>query len=97
MKRNRTIREDAEDGLFDAFLRLKTAADCKAFLHDLCTPAELEAMADRWRVAGMLEEGIPYRTISEKTGVSVTTVTRVARCLHDPDSGYRRVMGKAKE
>ncbi len=46
----------------------------QAFLRDLCTPAELEAMADRWRVYSLLRKGVPYREIYDLTGVSATTM-----------------------
>ena len=45
-------------------------------------------MADRWAVVGHLKRGLPYREIHERTGVSVTTVGRVARCLVDGTGGY---------
>ena len=59
-----------------------------AFLRDLCTPAELEAMCDRWRVVPMLLQGVPYREIHERTLVSVTTIGRVARTLERGTGGY---------
>lgn len=81
--------------LFEAVLALKGAADCAAFFADLCTPAELEALAGRWKVARLLDQGLPYREISEKTGISTATVTRVARCLtYGREGGYRRVLDR---
>ncbi len=59
-----------------------------SFFTDLCTPAELNAMADRWQVVPLLRQNIPYRTIHEQTGVSVATITRVARCLNLGEGGY---------
>ncbi|WP_225763934.1 YerC/YecD family TrpR-related protein [Stenotrophomonas sp. Marseille-Q4652] len=59
-----------------------------AFLRDLCTPAELEAMVDRWRVVPLLLDGVPYRDIHQRTGVSVTTTGRVARTLESGHGGY---------
>ena len=59
-----------------------------AFLRDLCTPAELEAMADRWRVVPLLLQGLPYREIHDRTLVSVTTIGRVARTLERGTGGY---------
>lgn len=83
--------------LFEAVLTLKSPADCAAFFSDLCTPAELEALAGRWRVARLLDEGLPYRRISEATGISTATVTRVARCLtYGRDGGYRRALDRLK-
>ena len=79
--------------LFEAVAGLKDTAACAAFFADLCTPAELEALAGRWKVARLLDQGLPYREISEKTGISTATVTRVARCLtYGKDGGYRRAL-----
>ncbi len=80
---------DPVDALCDAFARLGTAVEVRAFLDDLCTPAEIEAMADRWRVIPLLLEGQPYREIHDRTAVSVTTIGRVARCLERGAGGYR--------
>jgi|SRR6185312_1410798 len=82
--------------LFTAVLTLKDAGECQAFFADLCTPAELDALAGRWKVARLLDKGIPYREISEKTGISTATVTRVARCLtYGKEGGYRKLLGRA--
>lgn len=63
-----------------------------AFLDDLCSPAEIEALADRWSVVPLLAEGMPYRRIYEVTGVSVTTVGRIAKCLDGGAGGYRAAL-----
>jgi TrpR-related protein YerC/YecD len=82
--------------LFAAVRALKTEAECESFFADLCTPAELDALSGRWKVARLLDRGIPYREISEKTGISTATVTRVARCLtYGTDGGYRRLLDRA--
>ena len=62
--------------------------ECRAFFRDLCTPAELQAIADRWAVVEWLQKGLPYREIHRLTGVSVTTIGRVARYLADGNGGY---------
>jgi TrpR-related protein YerC/YecD len=71
-----------------AFAALDRPQDVAAFLEDLCTPAELEAMADRWRVVPLLLDGMPYREIHDRTQVSVTTIGRVARTLERGAGGY---------
>lgn len=81
---------DPLDALCDALLSLEDRADLRALLLDLCTPAELEAMSDRWRVVPLLLDGLPYREIHDRTAVSVTTIGRVARCLAQGAGGYRR-------
>ncbi len=76
-------------GLAQALASLGSADEVRAFLDDLCTPAELEAMGDRWRVVPHLLAGEPYREIHERTKVSVTTIGRVARSLERGAGGYR--------
>lgn len=71
-----------------AMAALSEPVAVEAFLRDLCTPAELEALADRWRVVPLLIEGIPYREIHDRTAVSVTTIGRIARFLHEGYGGY---------
>ncbi len=78
----------AETGLYEAILTLRNADECKRFFSDLCTPAELEALVDRWAVVAYLNDGLPYRKIHAMTGVSVTTIGRVARFLTTGNGGY---------
>lgn len=78
--------------LYEAIACLKDSKECENFLLDLCTPAEIEAMADRWEVANLLLQEIPYRSIAEQTGVSSTTVTRVARFLFNGNEGYKTIL-----
>jgi TrpR-related protein YerC/YecD len=62
------------------------------FLRDLCTRTELEAMAQRWEVAQLVDQGVPYLQISQRTGASTATVTRVAQWLRYGEGGYRTVL-----
>ena len=89
--RNISPRQQAafERNLYQAVLTLRSVEECRAFFRDLCTPAELEALADRWACVEGLERGLPYREVHRTTGVSVTTVGRVARYLADGNGGYR--------
>lgn len=91
MKRRDTEPDDNVDAIARltlALSRLRSAAEVHAFLSDLCTPAELEAMADRWKVVPWLLEGVPYREIHDLTNVSVTTIGRVARTIERGAGGY---------
>ena len=65
----------------------------------MTTPAELSALAERWHVARLLDEGeLSYRAIHQETGVSTTTITRVARFLeHEPNEGYRLVLERLRK
>jgi len=98
MKPNRHDSEShqtaAENALFRAIISLRTAAECRNFFRDLCTPAELQALVDRWQVVELLEQGLTYRKIHDLTGVSVTTIGRVARFLTDGFGGYRTAIDR---
>ncbi len=84
--------------LADALLSLKTRAEAEALLADLCTPAEVRALNERWTIAQLLDGGeLSYREIAEEANASTTTVTRVARYLREmPYHGYRRVLDRLK-
>jgi len=83
------------EALAYALLKLDEPGQMLAFLHDLCTPAELEAMADRWQVVPLLHQGVPYRKIHQLTGVSVTTISRVARTLEHGSGGYAAALARS--
>ena len=89
-----TIHANAQ-ALYDVLSKLSTPKNIQLFLEDLATPAELQSMADRWRVVHLLKEGKSYREIHEATGVSVTTVGRVARVLEFGQGGYQLGLDKA--
>ena len=101
MKPNRNDSERrqaaAEDALFAAIISLRTTAECRNFFKDLCTPAELQALVDRWQVVEFLQQDLPYRKIHELTGVSVTTIGRVARFLSDGFGGYRTAIERTRQ
>lgn len=78
--------------LLEALVSLKDPATAHALLQDLCTPRELEDMAQRLEVARMLDAGVVYARIQAATGASATTVARVARCLKYGSGGYRAVL-----
>lgn len=93
-----TARQEAlaERALFSAVLTLKSIEECRSFFRDLCTPAELQALSDRWAVVGLLQAGVPYREIHRQTGVSVTTIGRVARYLQNGNGGYTLAADRIK-
>ena len=80
--------------LNEALLMLKNKNEVDGFLKDLCTPAELKALEERWSVAQLLyEDSLSYREIASKLKTSTTTVTRVARFLsNEPYQGYKKLL-----
>ena len=73
---------------------LRDETEVSNFLRDLCTWGELEAMAQRWEVAQLVDEGVSYLEIARRTGASTATVTRVAQWLHHGEGGYRAVLDR---
>lgn len=85
--------------LVQALRLAKDASEMELFIIDLCTPAELRALSERWHVAKLLDRGkMSYREINALTGVSTTTIGRVARFLNDePHQGYRAILDRQGE
>lgn len=98
---NNKIWPTDEGQLYKAILQLKTVGECFSFFRDLCTPEEIRAMKERWRLAQLLDnekETLSYREISAKTGASIATIGRVARFLKQENyHGYRLVLDRQKE
>ena len=82
--------------LFETVASLRTRDEAQRFLRDLCTRAELDAMAHRWQVAQLLDEGLPYLELARRAHASTTTVTRVAQWLHRGEGGYRLALQRHK-
>lgn len=85
---NPKIKNENTDFLFKAILTLKTVDECYNFFDDLCTVPEIKAMAQRYAVAKMLNNGEIYNEIVDKTGASTATISRVNRALNYGSDGY---------
>jgi len=82
--------------LSTAILGLQSREEVERFLRDLCTIAELEAMAHRWAAARLLDAGLPYAEVARRTHASTTTVTRVAHWLRHGEGGYQLALERTK-
>ena len=82
--------------LFETVGSLRTADEAQRFMRDLCTRAELDAMAHRWQVARLLDEGLPYLEVARRAHASTTTVTRVAQWLRRGEGGYRLALQRRR-
>ncbi len=92
-------QQNATDELCEAILLLEGRKEVHNFLKDLCTPQELHALAERWRVCRLLHQGdLSYRDIHSLTGASLTTIGRVARFLKEESyHGYQAVLKKLQK
>lgn len=94
MKKTKSLNEDSLDKLYEGILKLKNVTECKKFFRDLCTLGELQEFSERFEVAKLIDDGVPYREIASKTGVSTATITRVAQWLNNGKNGYRLVLDR---
>lgn len=88
------FKDDCIECLFEAILLLNNKEECYRFFEDLCTVAEIKAIAQRLDVAKMLDLDLTYTDIAEKTGASTATISRVKRCLFFGADGYRLVLDR---
>lgn len=83
--------------LIKAFSVLNSEEEYYRFLEDLCTASELEILAQRLKVAGMLVGRETYCQIAEKTGTSTATISRIKRFLNCGSGGYELVLERLRE
>ena len=93
----KNIHTDAMNQLFEAILSLESLEECYTFFEDVCTVNELVSLSQRFEVAKMLREKRTYLEISEKTGASTATISRVNRSLIYGNDGYDMVFGRLKK
>lgn len=92
----RKINKNDIEELYSAILTLETPDEVKAFFRDLLTETEIQEFTERWKTARMLAAGIPYKQIIEETGISSTTVARVARWVKKGTGGYQLVLRRTR-
>ena len=93
----KTIRTEAVDQLFAAILCLKNKEECYTFFEDVCTINELLSLSQRFEVAKMLRQKKTYLEISDKTGASTATISRVNRSLEYGNDGYEMIFNRLKK
>ncbi|RCX20131.1 Trp operon repressor family [Anaerobacterium chartisolvens] len=91
---NSKIRDEHTNRLFEAILLLENVDECYSFFEDICTVAEIKALAQRLEVAGMLKDKKTYSEIAEATGVSTATISRINRCLVYGADGYKMIFDR---
>ena len=94
---NKHIKKPRNEEMYRAILQLRTEEECVKFFSDLCTVSELQAMEQRFQVAVLLEKGLIYNDILEKTGASSATISRVNRSLNYGNDGYDMAMRRIHE
>ena len=88
---------NSTDELCEAFLSLKNKEECYAFLEDICTIKEILEMSQRLSVAKLLSKGMSYAQISQQTGVSTATISRISKCIEYGNGGYKTVIKRLGE
>lgn len=91
------LKNQETDDLFKAVLYLENQEECYRFFEDICTIKELQAIAQRFQVARLLDEKKTYNEIEEITKASTATISRVNRCLLYGADGYKLILNKFKK
>ena len=94
---SKNIRRTEVDHLFEAILTLKDKEECYTFFEDVCTINELLSISQRYEVAKLLREGQTYLDISNATGASTATISRVNRSLNYGNDGYDLVLERVHD
>ena len=97
MQTNSKISSGSIDELFEAILTLDNIGQCYMFFEDICTISEIKAISQRLEVAKMLKKNITYQEISNITGASTATISRVNRCLNYGTGGYDLALKKLND
>ncbi len=97
MSREPLIKNKSIDELYKAIISIDSIEQCYTFFEDLCTIAEIQAMAQRYHVALMLEQGVTYSRIAKETGASSATISRVNRALNYGAGGYKALIEKVEK
>ncbi|MDD2568682.1 MAG: YerC/YecD family TrpR-related protein [Clostridia bacterium] len=90
------LKDPFLDEFFEAVLLLKNQEDCYRFFEDIATVGELKSLSQRLAVAKMLTQEETYTVISESTGASTATISRVKRCLNYGADGYKLILERLK-
>ena len=90
------FHSESVDTLVKGLLKLETEEECYAFLEDVCTIKELQDMAQRFDVALKLSDGFNYNQVSQETGASSATISRVNKCLMYGNNGYKTIIDRLK-
>ena len=83
--------------LFDAVLSLENKDECYRFFEDLCTIKEIQDMAQRLKVAHLLDQKTPYHQIVTETHASTATISRVNKALIYGADGYKIILNKTRK
>ena len=84
------------ENFYKAVLKLKNEDECRMFFEDVCTIKELRDLTLRLEVARLLSEGKVFNEISQETGSSSATISRVNKCLMYGSGGYSLVIDDLK-
>jgi TrpR-related protein YerC/YecD len=91
------IKQRDIDDLYQVITRLESLEECRRFFRDLLTETEIKEFAERWKVARMLSQGVPYTTIEEETGLSSRTIARVHKWVKQGKGGYTMMLRRLED
>ena len=93
----KVTKKERSMALYESILKLNSLEECCDFFDDLCTVGELRAMEQRFDVARLLDDGMVYTEILEKTGASSATISRVNRIFSFGTGAFKAAIDREKE
>ena len=93
----RAKKKERSLDLYEHIAALNSVEECCRFFDDLCAVTELRAMEQRFEVASLLDDGMIYNEILERTGASSATISRVNRSLSYGTGAYEKIFARYKK
>ena len=90
----KSFHSELMENLDRAIVKIDSTEECRSFFEDVCTVKELQDIAQRLKVAEMLDAGSSYQEVSHATGASTATISRVNKCLVYGSGGYESIIRK---
>ncbi len=90
-------KEKVVNELYKAVVQISSEEECEQFFIDICTPKEIESLAQRLYVAKLLRKEVTYNEIEKMTGASTVTISRVSKALKNGQSGYATILERLGE
>ena len=91
------VMADSMEELSQTLASVNDSVLLKDFLKALLTPQEYNAVAARWALVRLLDQGMTQRKIAETLGLSLCKITRGSREMKKEESSFRKMIDICKK
>ena len=96
MEDKEKVMADSMDELSRTLATVNDSVLLRDFLKALLTPQEYNAVAARWALVRLLDQGMTQRKIAETLGLSLCKITRGSREMKKEESSFRKMIDICK-